>query len=255
MAGEDENTRQNSIQNSGQNSKLHRGLYMALLLLLFVAVGALITGKIAANTREAKEKAQADQKLIDKYTAEAAELSAHIAEVKNEITGIDTRYRQVLGRLKETDREFYNLYDMYSRSLETDRVLAGLTTVSGSGIVIRLDDSGLVQSLVHDSYLSEILNVLKSAGAQAISINGERIVPTSEVLCLGPSIRVNGVRLFAPYRIAAVGEPDTLLKAYQESRIYSTIVAQNLLYDVQKYDSLTIGAYTGDPNKQITKLY
>ena len=171
------------------------------------------------------------------------------------ITGIDTRYRQVLGRRKETDREFYNLYDMYSRSLETDRVLAGLTTVSGSGIVIRLDDSGLVQSLVHDSYLSEILNVLKSAGAQAISINGERIVPTSEVLCLGPSIRVNGVRLFAPYRIAAVGEPDTLLKAYQESRIYSTIVAQNLLYDVQKYDNLIIGAYTGDPNKQITKLY
>ena len=64
------------------------------------------------------------------------------------------------------------LSDMYSRSLETDRVLAGLTTVSGSGIVIRLDDSGLVQSLVHDSYLTEILNVLKGAGAQAISING-----------------------------------------------------------------------------------
>ena len=55
-------------------------------MVLFIAVGALITGKIAANTREAKEKAQADQKLIDKYTAEAAELSAHIAEVKNEIT-------------------------------------------------------------------------------------------------------------------------------------------------------------------------
>ena len=255
MAGEGENTRQNSNQNSGQNAKQHRGLYMVLLMVLFVAIGTLITGKIAANSRERKAKAQEAQAKIDQYTAEAEELNARIAEVKNEISGIDTRYRQVLGRLKETDREFYNLYDMYSRSLETDRVLAGLTTVSGSGIVIRLDDSGLVQSLVHDSYLTEILNVLKSAGAQAISINGERIVPTSEVLCLGPSIRVNGVRLFAPYRIAAVGEPDTLLKAYQESRIYSTIVAQNLLYDVQKYDSLTIGAYTGDPGKMITKLF
>ena len=182
-------------------------------------------------------------------------MTAKISEVKNEITGIDTRYRQVLGRLKETDREFYNLYDMYSRSLETDRVLAGLTTVSGSGIVIRLDDSGLSQALVHDSYLVEILNVLKSAGAQAISINGERIVPTSEVLCLGPSIRVNGVRLFAPYRISAVGDADQLLKAYQESKIYSTIVAQNLLYDVQKYDELVIGAYTADPDKQINKLF
>ena len=99
------------------------------------------------------------------------------------------------------------------------------------------------------------MNVLKEAGAQAISINGERIVPTSEVLCLGPSIRVNGVRLFAPYRISAVGDADTLLKAYQESRIYSTIVTQNLLYDVQKSDRIVIGSFTGNQEKLISNLH
>ncbi|MBO7406620.1 MAG: hypothetical protein J6V14_03235, partial [Clostridia bacterium] len=71
MAGEGENTRQNSNQNSGQNAKQHRGLYMVLLMVLFVAIGTLITGKIAANSRERKAQAQEEQKLIDQYTAEA----------------------------------------------------------------------------------------------------------------------------------------------------------------------------------------
>ena len=239
-----------------QRGGTQKRIYYAVMLAIFVAIGAIVTGKIVTGRREANAKRAENKALIEQYTKEAEELSAEAETLRSDIAAIESRYRIVLADLKETDRDFYNLLRMYSKDLESMRLCAGLTTVAGSGIIIKLDDSGLVQrSLVHDTYLTEILNVLKEAGAQAISINGERIVATSEVLCLGPSIRVNGVRLFAPYRISAVGDPDVLLKSYQESRIYATIVSQNLLYDVQKSDKIVIGSFTGDHQKLINKLY
>ena len=141
------------------------------------------------------------------------------------------------------------------------RLLAGRLSREGHDIVMIDENADLLAELDDEVDALGIqgdatdVAVLKEAGAQAISINGERIVPTSEVLCLGPSIRVNGVRLFAPYRISAVGDADTLLKAYQESRIYSTIVTQNLLYDVQKSDRIVIGSFTGNQEKLISNLH
>jgi len=239
-----------------RDSKAGRIVYKYLLLALFIALGAVVAGKISYEARSAKEQSEETSRLIDQYTEELEELEAKVAETKAEVDLIENRYNTALSQLKETDREFFNLYDRYSRSLVQTRKLAGLTSVSGAGIVIRLDDSGIVEgSLVHDSYLTETVNVLKAAGAQAISINGERIVATSEMLCLGPSIRVNGSRLFAPYCIYAIGDADALLKAYQESRVYATIVAQGLIYDVSKSDNLVITGYNGNYYKQIAKLF
>ncbi len=220
-------------------------IYYAALFVIFVVLGALVAGKTVHSRRVAKAREEENQALIEQYTLEMEELSESVSSLRGELAQTEDRYTEVLARLKETDKDFYNVLNMYSRDIEAGRLLAGLTSVSGSGVIIKLDDSGMGGALVHDTYLNEILNVLKEAGAQAISINGERIVTGSEVICLGPSIRVNGVRLFAPYRISAVGDPDALLKAYQESRIYKTIVSQNLLYDAQRSDNILIGPYTG----------
>lgn len=228
-----------------KKARLGKKIYYVTLFVIFAVIGALAAGKVISTRREAEAREKENNALIEKYTLEMEELTAASNSLRGELTETENRYSDELARLKETDKDFYNVLNMYSRNIETVRLLAGLTSVSGSGVIIKLDDSGLGSALVHDTYLNEILNVLKEAGAQAISINGERIVTGSEVICLGPSIRVNGVRLFAPYRISAVGDPDELLKAYQESRIYKTIVTQNLLYDAQKSDNILIGPYTG----------
>ena len=228
-----------------KKARLGKKIYYVTLFVIFAVIGALAAGKVISTRREAEAREKENNALIEKYTLEMEELTAASNSLRGELTETENRYSDELARLKETDKDFYNVLNMYSRNIETVRLLAGLTSVSGSGAIIKLDDSGLGSALVHDTYLNEILNVLKEAGAQAISINGERIVTGSEVICLGPSIRVNGVRLFAPYRISAVGDPDELLKAYQESRIYKTIVTQNLLYDAQKSDNILIGPYTG----------
>ena len=161
-----------------------------------------------------------------------------------------------LAQLKINNKEFYELYRLSAANLDNARKQAGLTTVQGAGIIIRLDDSGLVQgTLVHDSYLIDTVNVLKEAGAQAISVNGQRVLATTELLCLGPSIRVNGSKEFAPYHILAIGDPETLLRAYQSSAVYRTIVSLNLIYDVQQSENLVVPSYGGNYKSLITKLF
>ncbi|MGB9681744.1 MAG: DUF881 domain-containing protein [bacterium] len=101
------------------------------------------------------------------------------------------------------------------------KLWAGLVPVSGPGIVVTLDDSKKkVNSganpenyLIHDYDLREIVNELWASGAEAIAINNQRIVVTSEIRCVGPTILVNGVRLSPPYVVKAIGDADSLISA------------------------------------------
>lgn len=105
--------------------------------------------------------------------------------------------------------------------LEKLRLMAGLTAVRGPGVVVTLDDSQTKGApggnqelfLIHDEDLLGVLNELWDAGAEAISINGQRLVANSEVRCAGPTTSVNKVRIGVPFVISAIGDPDALLQA------------------------------------------
>ena len=86
--------------------------------------------------------------------------------------------------------------------LEQLEITAGLTDVEGPGVTIILEDSSQANVtgneadyLIHDNDLLSVINELRSAGAEAISLNGERILATSEVRCTGAVVTVNGRRL------------------------------------------------------------
>jgi len=104
------------------------------------------------------------------------------------------------------------------KRLEDERILAGLTPVHGPGVSVTLMD-GSVQGtniesyLTHDWDVRSVINELFTAGAEAISINGYRVVATSGVFCRGPVVSVNNHRIGAPFTISAIGEPHTLLSA------------------------------------------
>ena len=216
-----------------------------LLALLFALLSALVVSQVVARHQSESALTREQQEELQTYQSEVDALEAQIQSQKTEIN-----------RLREGNKEFYELYKKYTDDLDAYRVKAGLTTVQGSGVIIRLDDSGLVEgSIIHDTYLVETVNVLREAGAQAISVNGQRVLPTTEILCLGPSIRINGTREFPPYHIYAIGDPEVLTRAYRDSSIYKTIVAQNLIYDVQTSSSVVINAYSGNYKSLITKLF
>ncbi len=100
------------------------------------------------------------------------------------------------------------------RQLDQFRVLAGHLPVSGPGVVIELKDSPFPLRpgddpntvLLHYTDLQGVLNELFSAGAEAVAVNGERIVSTTGLNCVGTTILCNTKRVAAPYRIEAIGD-------------------------------------------------
>jgi len=94
---------------------------------------------------------------------------------------------------------------------------AGLTRVSGDGILLTLDDGRVPSTapartielaIVHSTDITDVINVAWSAGAEAISVNGERITAASA--CVGAVIQINGTLLSPPFVFTIVGPPERL---------------------------------------------
>jgi len=108
--------------------------------------------------------------------------------------------------------------------LKSAKFLAGLTSVKGPGIVVTLNDSkkpytNMLPSnfpppnIIHDTDINQIINELKQAGAEAVSVNDQRLVAVSAVRCAGPTVYVNNTQAAPPFVIRAIGDPKTLLPA------------------------------------------
>jgi len=103
------------------------------------------------------------------------------------------------------------------------RMLAGLTSLHGPGVIVTIADSkrplrsgedpNLV--LIHYSDLHAVVSTLWAAGAEAVAVNNERLVGTTGISCVGTTILCNARRLAPPYRISAIGNPQALRAAVQ----------------------------------------
>lgn len=141
--------------------------------------------------------------------------------VKEQEKNIDLN-RQLLqaNSTLETYRENAQKNDSGSKAmaeeLKNAMLLAGLTDVEGKGVTIVLKDSaeaamgGSANYVIHDRDLRDIVNELVASGAEAISINGERISGKSAIRCVGPTVTINNHYYAPPFTIKAIGDPDTL---------------------------------------------
>ncbi len=142
--------------------------------------------------------------------------------------------------------------------LDRLRLTAGLQTVYGPGVVAILDDStrpiGAADDandfIVHDYELRDVVNLLWLAGAEAIAINGERLVSITSLYCVGSTILVNDTRLSPPYEIRAIGDPAALQEALQNPRNLAKFRTKIRTYGVQfrvteQKDTL-VPAYSGN---------
>jgi len=145
----------------------------------------------------------ATQKKVDEQAAEIAALRKQI-----------TDYEHYMAKEKEVAKPL-------AEQLASAKVALGLVAVEGPGILLEVDDSPLrlgeepfheVQSafLVHDYDLLQISNELWAAGAEAVSLNGQRLIAGTAIRCVGPTTQVNGVPITAPYRFIALGDSATL---------------------------------------------
>lgn len=169
-------------------------------------------------------------------------------------------------RYKELEKTEEQLEKERQNSTQNDEELAkkeeeikkgnkilGLTEVMGPGVIVTLNDSKKdVNSvlnpsslIVHDADVLSVINELKNAGAEAISINEQRLVPTSSISCGGNIIDINGEKVGAPFVIKAIGLPEQLAALSRPGGYLERLKEDGIGVELKKSNNITIPKYTG----------
>lgn len=185
-------------------------------------------------------------------------------ELRTELANWKTKYEEMEIKLTETESKIAEYQSQVSNSAESETILEkelnetdmylGYKKLQGEGIEVVLKDNS--NTAIDRWDLLSIVNELKLAGAEAISINGERIVSNTEIATVGTQfILINGNRIPSPFVVRAIGD-----KKYLESAI--TIkggyidemkVNEKIVNYVVK-DSIEIPAYSGKINFEYAEV-
>lgn len=215
-----------------------RGVAALVVMGLF---GALVATAAVQTARNAGDSAAGRDSLV--------------AQIKQRSTQVDAR-RERINNLREENAALESLFlDTTSQgralSARLDRlgVLSGATAVTGPGVKVVVDDAPDAISdkqRVLDEDLQKLVNALWASGAEAISINGQRLSNLSAIRFAGSAITVNFVSLSRPYTVLAVGDPDTMPARFvdtEHGRDWLDLHAvYGLEFDMSAEDSMTLPA-------------
>ena len=149
---------------------------------------------------------------------------------------------------------------------EENRVLslrASLVDVEGPGVVLTITDSKTPVKdgenpnlyLIHDEDMLRIVNELRVAGAEAISINDQRLIGTSEIRCSGPTITVNGKIFAPPFIIKAIGDTKTLHSSLtMRGGVVESLKYWGIEVKIQDEAHITVPAYDGTMKQNYIKV-
>lgn len=164
--------------------------------------------KSVLHNNAVNEQAQRSDSLLSELNNQKdinADLLQQILQMREEIESY---------RSKASESSDYA--EVLTQQLDKAEVLSGMVDVSGPGIVLVLNDSKEKSDqnpenfIIHDEDLRKVVNELFAAGAEAVSINGDRLIATSSIRCVGPTILVNGNKYTPPFEVKAIGNPETL---------------------------------------------
>lgn len=186
-----------------------------------------------------------------------AELLAELAKVKEELKELKVDYeksQKIVEEYKSNASTNDSLIASMTEELNAASVLAGLVDLKGEGVVVTIHDSTsnspeftAEAGLVHDTDLVAIVTELKAAGAEAISINGQRIIATTPIRCVGPTIQINSVKVAAPYYIKAIGNSQYLESALNiKGGIVTSLRRYGLTIEITRQNDIKIDKYDGN---------
>ncbi len=220
----------------------------------YIAIGIVCVVLAAAITVQVRTM-QGENSAVSQAFANS-ELKDSLLEWKERSDNAEADLEQSVKRLEElrqTSTENGNSSAEKQEELKTYNQLLGLTDVTGEGITMTVTDSiqtntaiDMNNLIVHDSDLRSLVNELANAGAEAISINDERIVNTTAITCAGNVILINGNKVGSPFTIKAIGNQESLYGAITRAGGYTYgLTARSIQVDTRKSDNVQISRYTG----------
>lgn len=226
-----------------KKGKVTMTITIGLVMLILTAVIFLQFKTIKQTDILSLENMREDElrKEISSFKQKIDEVSKELESTNNKIL----EYEEAINTNKEAS-------ELLVKELEQQNNILGKNNVKGSGIVVTLTDTSTQKITGED--IRKLLNELKSAGAEAISINEQRIVYDSYVVDInGTYISVNNAnRLVSPYVVKAIGNP-TYLESGLSKKQYGYIdtkIEEGKDVKLKREDNIVIEKYNGDLNME-----
>ncbi len=186
-------------------------------------------------------------------------------ELKTQIATYKSRYEETMEQY-ETNRNTISEYistiaenkeatDLLDKELNESSMLLGLTDVEGEGVIITLRDTE--EAIYSADDLLMLVNELKYAGAEAISINDNRIINLTDIISINNSFIVinSDARISSPFTVKAIGDKAYLMSTLnlKNSGFVDLMRINNLEVEVEASDNVQINKYSKPMNAEIMK--
>lgn len=216
-----------------------RGSLAAVLALV-----GFLTLVASSGVKEAKRGAESRRaglvKLIHTRQGEVENLGKQLVQLRTDVA--EARRRLSTSTADE------------ARRLREVQIWAGTTAMSGPGLEVRLSDSAEAKASesdreslsVQDADLQLVVNALWAAGAEAIAVNGQRLVATSPIRAAGETITVNFRPLVPPYKVEVIGADKKLFERSEVAQRFRQWVEDyGLGFAVKHKSKIVVPAYAG----------
>lgn len=187
-------------------------------------------------------------------------------ELRDAVLKYKEKYDNLFNELEEAEKELETqrtnatqnnseLEDLENTIKDANKAL-GLTEVTGNGVIVTLDDNRKLNAnsnyigdpnklIIHYDDVIRVVNELKNAGAEAISINDQRVISTTSIECDGNVIKVNGTKIGTPITIKAIGLQERLMALDRYMGYLMVLELDGVVADIERADNITIPKYTG----------
>ncbi len=226
---------------------------MVTFFLVWMVVGVLVAIAL---------KAQFRIQTAELPSARLPELTRAYLQEKRAVEQLEEEIRQLRQRTTDLENALASgtkQTELLNASLQEAKMLAGLVEVEGPGIELVLRDStrkptpGSVESvlpdlfIIHDYDLLRVVNELRQSGAEAVSINGQRIVASTGIRCVGPVIYINDVKMASPFTILAIGDPQTLEGALLTPGgvLADILEVDPKMVEIKRHEKVRVPAFSG----------
>lgn len=223
------------------------GLGLLAVLLVTSARSAPPVGARLGHRVDLVELIQAEEARTQALAAQVEELSRQVVAVQRE-AGQDTE-------------AIANVQDRVDELLAP----AGMTAVRGSGVVVELMDSrvtpppdaDLNDYVIHEQDLQAVINALWAGGAEAMAVNGNRILSTTAIRCVGNVLLLHGATHSPPYVVEAIGDPvalgDALARDPAVERFERAVLQFQLGFDRDVARDVVVPAFEGASAMQVAR--
>src|SRR3982074_2244312 len=230
----------------GEDTRRVRGLTIVFVTLVLAAA---VTAQLKASLVPGSNRVARDQQLVNSARA----LEADNAKLRGQLQSIEDQIKRDNDRLAQTSQAAMQA----QLAARDQKERAGMTKVSGPGISVELGNGNDPHTpgdnrrdwLVKSLDIQDVVNELWAGNAEAISVNGQRVVTTSSFYVAGADLLLNGVHLTAPYRIEAIGDSGHLNQVLANSNNLAVLKGRGDLYQLklkwQTERNLTLPAYDG----------